>query len=287
MEERNYPFRLITEASLNLAEDDELIELLVKAGFTMVFMGIETPDVGSLVGINKEQNTRTSLIESCHKITRAGLQIMSGFILGFDNELPGAGSRIEQFVEETGIPQAQLGLLQALHNTAMWNRLQREGRLLEGLSQYFTTQKALMNFVPTRPMEEIVHEYINAFWNLYEPLPYLKRTFRHFWMMEGKRPQHNNLPTWDELRFFFAICWRQGVVRSTRFRFWWQLVAIALRKPDVFYDYFIVLGIGEHFFNFRHEVKSHLLEELPAFQQTKMTQKVGATNFHLTPVSVE
>ncbi|MFM6075507.1 MAG: B12-binding domain-containing radical SAM protein, partial [Dolichospermum sp.] len=78
MEKRNYPFALLTEASLNLAEDDELLELMVKAGFVQVFMGIETPDIDSLVGINKPQNTRSSLVESCHKITKAGLQIMSG-----------------------------------------------------------------------------------------------------------------------------------------------------------------------------------------------------------------
>ncbi|MHC5731374.1 MAG: radical SAM protein, partial [Nostoc sp.] len=82
MEAHDYPFVLVTEASLNLAEDDELIALMVKAGFTLVFMGIETPDTDSLLGIHKVQNTRKDLIESCHKITRAGLQIMSGFIMG-------------------------------------------------------------------------------------------------------------------------------------------------------------------------------------------------------------
>lgn len=267
MEERKYPFTFITEASLNLAEDDELIDLMVKAGITIVFMGIETPDVESLVGINKEQNTRQSLQESCDKITRAGLQIMSGFILGFDNERVGAGTRVQEFVEETGIPQAHLSLLGALPNTAMWTRLQKEGRLVEGFSKYFTSQKALMNFVPTRPMAEIVNEFIAAFWNLYEPLPYLKRTFRHFTMMEGWRPQNKRRLTMVELRFFLAICWRQGVLRSTRWRFWWQLVAIALQKPHVFYDYLIALGVGEHFFNFRHEVKAQLEEQLEELQE--------------------
>ncbi|MBD2384527.1 B12-binding domain-containing radical SAM protein [Cylindrospermum sp. FACHB-282] len=266
MEERKYPFTFITEASLNLAEDDELIDLMVKAGITIVFMGIETPDVESLVGINKEQNTRQSLQESCDKITRAGLQIMSGFIIGFDNERAGAGTRIQDFVEETGIPQAHLSLLGALPNTAMWTRLQKEGRLLEGFTKYFTSQKSLMNFVPTRPMAEVVNEFITTFWNLYEPLPYLKRTFRHFIMMEGWRPQNKRQFTWQEVRFFFAICWRQGVVRSTRWRFWWQLVAIALQKPHLFYDYLIALGVGEHFFNFRHEVKAQLEAQLEDLQ---------------------
>ncbi|MEA5515490.1 B12-binding domain-containing radical SAM protein [Nodularia sp. UHCC 0506] len=267
MEEHDYPFILITEASLNLAEDDELIELMVKAGFTMVFMGIETPDTDSLVGIHKVQNTRHDLIESCHKITRAGLQIMSGFIMGFDNERPGAGQRIEQFIEETGIPQAMLSLLQALQNTAMWNRLQQEGRLLDNLGTVH--QGAIMNFVPMRPIAEITQEYIAAFWHIYEPMSYLKRTFRHFRMMNGWRGKTQRHLTGTEMRLFVTICWRQGVVRSTRLRFWWQLVAIALTKPRLLYDYLTALGVGEHFFKYRYEVKALLESQLAVLQPVK------------------
>lgn len=277
MEKRNYPFSFITEASLNLAEDDELLELMVQAGFVMVFMGIETPDVESLLVANKEQNTRSSLIESCDKITRAGLQIMSGFILGFDNEKTGAGKRIQEFVEETNIPQAHLSLLGALPNTAMWTRLQQEGRLIDGLGKYFTSQKSLMNFVPTRPMTEIVNEFIAAFWNLYEPLPYLKRTFRNFQKMPGWRHKYNRNLTQAEWRFFMAICWRQGILRSTRFHFWWQLIVMAWRKPNLLYDYLIVLGVGEHFFKFRYEVKAELAAELALLQQQELENKETAS----------
>jgi radical SAM superfamily enzyme YgiQ (UPF0313 family) len=265
MEARNYPFILLTEASLNLAEDDELIELMVKAGFTMVFMGIETPDTDSLVGIHKLQNTRRSLIESCHKITRAGLQIMSGFIIGFDHERPGAGARICSFIEETGIPQCQFSLLQALQNTAMWERLKQEGRLREGLSTFH--QGAIMNFVPTRPVAEITQEYIAAFWQIYEPLPYLKRTFQHFMLMNGWRGKSRRPLTDKELRLFAAICWRQGLVRSTRWRFWWQLVAIAVAKPKLLFDYLVALGAGEHFFNFRYQVRNQLQQQLAAMSE--------------------
>jgi radical SAM superfamily enzyme YgiQ (UPF0313 family) len=267
MEEHDYPFILVTEASLNLAEDDELIELMVKAGFTVVFMGIETPDTDSLLGIHKVQNTRRDLIESCYKITRAGLQIMSGFIMGFDNERPGAGKRIREFIEETGIPQGQFSLLQALENTAMWERLKKEGRLLDGMSTVH--QGAIMNFVPTRPVEEITEEYIEAFWNIYEPMPFLKRTFRHFMMMNGWRGKTTRPITWTEIRLFSVICWRQGLVRSTRLRFWWQLVAIALSKPRLVYDYVTVLGIAEHFYTYRHQVKEQLQEKLTVLKQTK------------------
>ncbi|MBX9253877.1 B12-binding domain-containing radical SAM protein [Desmonostoc muscorum CCALA 125] len=285
MQERSYPFMLLTEASLNLAEDDELIELMVQAGFRMVFMGIETPDVESLAVANKEQNTRQSLSESCYKITRAGLQIMSGFIIGFDGEKKAAGQRIQTFVEETGIPQAHLGLLQALPNTAMWNRLKQEGRLKEGSMDFMGSQKGLMNFVPTRPLEEVIREYIETFWNLYEPMLYLKRTFYHFNLMQGKRPKGKRPLTWHELRLFPVIIWRQGIVRSTRWRFWWQLMAIALQKPDLLYDYLVALGFGEHFFSFRHEVKAELETQLEILKQQQQAQQIENANYQLSAVN--
>lgn len=280
MEAHNYPFVLVTEASLNLAEDDELVALMVKAGFTLVFMGIETPDTESLLGIQKVQNTRKDLIESCQKITKAGLQIMSGFIMGFDNERPGAGQRIQEFIEETGIPQGQFSMLQALQNTAMWNRLQQEGRLVDGMGTFH--QGAIMNFTPTRPVAEITEEYIEAFWNIYEPMPYLKRTFRHFRMMNGWRGKSERPITWTEIRLFTSICWRQGVVRSTRWLFWWQLLAIALTKPALLYDYLTTLGVGEHFFTYRYEVRAQLQAKLATLKQEQENREV---NYQLETVS--
>lgn len=266
MQARNYPFSLMTEASLNLAEDQELMELLVQAGFTMVFMGIETPDVDSLSVAHKEQNMRHSLVESCRKINQAGLQILSGFILGFDGEKVGAGQRIQDFVQETGIPIAHLSMLGALHNTAMWTRLEQEGRLIKEVieGEHFTTQMSLMNFVPTRPIAEITREFIDTFWNLYEPLPFLKRTFEHFKLIGNHRPKIRYPITSKEIRLFLSVCWRQGIVRSTRFRFWYQLLMIGFRNPNLIYDYFTVLGIAEHFFTFRHEVKAKLEAQLAA-----------------------
>ncbi len=274
MEAHNYPFILITEASLNLASDDEMIELMVKAGFTTLFMGIETPDTDSLVGVKKFQNTRQSLMDSCHKLTRAGLQLMSGFILGFDHERPGAGDRIRAFIQDTGIPQAHFSLLQALRNTALWDRLKAEDRLTEDLATIH--QGAIMNFMPTRPVADIVHEYINAFWQIYEPLPYLKRTFRHFMMMSGWRGKTDRPITATEMRLFWALCWRQGMLRSTRFRFWWQLVAIAILKPRLLYDYIVALGAGEHFFDYRNVVKAQLEGQLAALDSETPSKPAAA-----------
>jgi radical SAM superfamily enzyme YgiQ (UPF0313 family) len=271
MEERNYPFILLTEASLNLADDDEFIELMVKAGMTIVFMGIETPDTESLLSINKFQNTRQSLVESCRKITSKGLQIMSGFIMGFDNEQSGAGKRIQAFIEEANIPQAQFSLLQALQNTALWQRLEREDRLTGGLGTVH--QGAIMNFIPTRPVTEITEEYIDAFWQIYEPMPYLKRTFRCFMMMNGWRGKNNRPITHHEISLFKMICWRQGILRNTRFQFWWQLLVIVLLKPQLLYDYMTALGVGEHFSTYRYEVRAQLESQLAILKTEKGIEK--------------
>jgi radical SAM superfamily enzyme YgiQ (UPF0313 family) len=125
MKQHHYPFTFITEASVNLAEDDELLYLMAESGFYAVFLGIETPDQDSLQVTRKLQNTRNPLVEACRKINEAGLLIYAGFILGFDGERLGAGERIQAFVEETSIPQPMLGILQAPPNTALWNRLRR------------------------------------------------------------------------------------------------------------------------------------------------------------------
>lgn len=271
MEAHDYPFILLTEASLNLAEDEELLDLMVQAGFTMVFMGIETPDTESLVGIHKLQNTRQSLQAACDTVTRAGLQIMAGFIMGFDHERPGAGQRIQSFIEETGIPQCQFSMLQALQNTALWTRLQQEGRLLAGSLHTFH-QGEIMNFQPTRPVEEITREYIATFEQLYEPMPYLRRTFQHFMKMKGWRGQSRRPVDAQEIKLFLAICWRQGCLRSTRWRYWGQLVVIALVKPRLLFDYLIALGAGEHFFAFRHEVKAQLEQQLEQLEETASLQ---------------
>jgi radical SAM superfamily enzyme YgiQ (UPF0313 family) len=284
MQEHGYPFTLMTEASLNLAEDDEMIELMVQAGFSTIFMGIETPDADSLAVANKEQNTRGSLTEACNKITRAGIEITSGFILGFDGERAGAGRRIFDFVQETGIPQAHLGMLTALPNTAMWQRLKQEGRLLEDFIETDegteSPQLSLMNFVPTRPIEDIAADYVDTFWDLYEPRTFMDRTFRHMMMAEGKPEPDPNITVkvrpWHDLlgilliayiRMFAIITWRYGVVRSrTRFAFWKQAWTVLRQRPHMFTHYMSNLGFGEHFFVLREEVRASIEGQLASRQ---------------------
>ncbi|MBW4591597.1 MAG: B12-binding domain-containing radical SAM protein [Brasilonema angustatum HA4187-MV1] len=266
MKERNYPFTFITEASVNLAEDAELLHLMVEAGFNAVFLGIETPDQDSLKVTQKFQNTRNSLLEACRQINSAGLLIYAGFILGFDGERSGAGERIQTFVEQTSIPQPMLGILQALPNTALWNRLKAEQRLLEGIGGVEVgDQNTLMNFKPTRPLSEIGREYVQGFWTLYEPANYLRRCFQQC-LNIGQPPEKRQtmrFPAGKGLRLVAQLIWHQGWQRSEiRVQFWQQLWTILRTKPQVLNMYLGLCAAGEHFWEYRVLARERITQQL-------------------------
>ncbi|MBD2308929.1 DUF4070 domain-containing protein [Chroococcidiopsis sp. FACHB-1243] len=279
MAEKGYPFSFSTEASVDLAQDEELLDLMIAANFNAVFLGIETPDTDSLELTQKFQNTRNSLIESVEKINRVGLRVMAGFIMGFDGEKPGAGDRIIDFVEATAIPQALFSMLQALPNTALWHRLQKEGRLLEGRGVANIHQTTLINFIPTRPVEDIAQEYVRCFWELYEPSRYLARVYRHFRVMKPKSLKKKlRMPGLIEIRAILTICWRQGIKRNTRWQFWRQLFSMLRHNPSVFESYLINCAHLEHFVDYRQIVRDQIesqLAELAALEATMQPQKAA------------
>jgi radical SAM superfamily enzyme YgiQ (UPF0313 family) len=281
MAERGYPFRFSTEASVDLGQDQELLDMMIAANFSAVFLGIETPDTDSLAMTQKFQNTRNSLVESVQTINRAGLRVMAGFIIGFDGEKPGAGDRIIDFVEATAIPQALFSMLQALPNTALWKRLQKEGRLLEGNGEANINQTTLTNFIPTRPLEELAREYVKCFWKLYEPDRYLARLYRHFLQMRPTPHKKKfRMPEWTDIQGLLILCWRQGIKRQTRWQFWSQLFSIMRHNPGVFEPYLINCAHLEHFIEYRQivrdEIEAQLSEYLAAQAATPQKQVLAS-----------
>ncbi|MBD2663045.1 hypothetical protein B6N60_00579 [Richelia sinica FACHB-800] len=268
MKQHDYPFTFITEASVNLAEDEELLQLMNEAGFYAVFLGIETPDQDSLQMTQKLQNTRNPLIEACQKINEAGMLIYAGFILGFDGERPGAGERIQAFVEQTSIPQPMLGILQALPNTALWKRLQKEQRLLESKGIGGTEvgdQNTLMNFIPTRSIDEIAREYVEGLWTLYEPKNYLRRCFQQCLSINlpSKRKQTRHFSPRQGLRLFAQLIWHQGLRQPEIFgQFWQQLWTILLKKPQALNLYLGLCAAGEHFWEYRALARQRITQQL-------------------------
>lgn len=265
MREHRYPFNFLTEASVNLAEQPELLNLMARAGFFGVFLGIETPDQDSLELTRKQQNTRHPLVEACRTISAAGLLIHAGFILGFDGERSGAGERIEAFVAETAIPQPMLGILQAPPNTALWTRLEREGRLLPDADGCCGDQNTLMNFVPSRPSQDIGREYVQALWRMYEPATYLERCLRHCLAItpnpHGSQQMH--MPPARALRLLALLIWHQGLRRpELRGQFWRQLGQMARQQPRLLALYLGLCAAGEHFFEYRQLARERIGQQL-------------------------
>jgi radical SAM superfamily enzyme YgiQ (UPF0313 family) len=193
---------------------------------------------------------------------------MAGFIIGFDGEKPGAGSRIVKFVEQTTIPTALFSMLQALPDTALWHRLKKEGRLRSDDSN--GNQTSLMNFVPTRPLEDIAREFVEAFWELYEPKRFLDRTYRHFLLLgEATYPKKGKSAKkkvdWIAIRALLIICWRQGVVRDTRWAFWRNLYNMARLNPGGISSYLSVCAQIEHFVEYREIVRAEIEAQVEEF----------------------
>jgi radical SAM superfamily enzyme YgiQ (UPF0313 family) len=265
MVEHEYPFRFDTEASVDLAQDPELMELMVESGFAAVFLGIETPDEDSLQLTKKFQNTRSSLAESVQTIIKTGLRPMAGFIIGFDGEQKGAGDRIVRFAEQAAIPSTTFAMLQALPNTALWHRLQKEGRLRENQDGNIN-QTTLMNFIPTRPLEDIAKEYVDAFCALYDPIKYLDRTYRCFLIMGSpKWKAPFKMPDWVIVKALLIVIWRQGIKRETRWKFWHHLFSIIKHNPQVAEHYLATCAHNEHFLEYRQIVRDQIESQLAAY----------------------
>ncbi|MBL1175129.1 B12-binding domain-containing radical SAM protein [Pantanalinema sp. GBBB05] len=282
--EHQYPFRFNTEASIDLAQDPELMDLMVECYFDAVFLGIETPDEASLSLTRKFQNTRSSLIESVQSITKAGIRPIAGFIIGFDGEQAGAGDRIVRFAEATAIPTTTFAMLQALPSTALWHRLEKEGRLYSKDSEL--NQTSLMNFVPTRPLEDIAREYVEAFWQLYDPEQYLDRVYRCFLMLGApKCKAPAKLPSLIDLRALAIVCWRQGVVRKTRWKFWHHLFSMIKNNPAVWEHYLTVCAHNEHFLHYRQIVREQIEAQVEAYLAQVAKQPVQALSPQFTTIS--
>src|SRR5437899_2438846 len=173
-QERNgFPFRLFTEASVNLAEDDALLSEMARAGFYRVFLGIETPVEESLKEAQKTQN-RGDLLGAVKKIQSYGMEVMAGFIVGFDNDPEDIFERQINFIRKSAIPLAMVGLLNALPDTQLWRRLEREGRLL-GTDASGNNTECTLNFVTKMEPARLIRGYQEIMRTIYSPREYYER----------------------------------------------------------------------------------------------------------------
>jgi len=189
-----YPFEFSTEASINLADDPELLEQMGAANFFGIFVGIESPDPATLVAMRKKQNTRRNIAESIHKIYAAGILVTAGFIVGFDNEKVSMAEAMIEFIEEAAIPVSMVGLLYALPNTQLTRRLEREGPLHPGhdLAPTIGADQCTdgINFDPVRPLRDILMDYKRVLERIYNPAAYAGRIDRLMTLLDRSRQRH-------------------------------------------------------------------------------------------------
>lgn len=177
-EEHGYPFILFTEASIDLVRDDELLDLMVRSGFTSVFVGIESPETATLQAVNKKMNVVNDMDEAIEKIHRAGIEVMGGFILGFDTDTEEVFDRQLDFICRNGIVQSMVGLLNAMAHTEFYKRLEKEGRIInmDGKELHGGDNvSAELNFMPKMPREKLIAGFKYVVAETYNPRHYFSR----------------------------------------------------------------------------------------------------------------
>ena len=233
----------LTEASANLADDAELCQLMVQAGFKKVFVGFETPSVESLEECRKLQNTSRDLVETVRILQRAGLEVMGGFIVGFDNDPIDIFRRQFEFIQRSGVATAMVGLLSALPQTRLYRRLLDEGRI-EAESSGNNTQ-AELNFRPRLGRDFLVSGYRELMKKLYRPWNYYRRT-RIF--LRTHKPQGPRLRlSRANLQAFLKSLWLLGVWHRGRVAYWYLCIATLLRRPRLFHLAIEHAIVGFHF----------------------------------------
>ena len=244
MEKRNSPFYLNTEASINLADDEQLMHLMVKAGFEAVFIGIESPNEESLLECNKSQNRNRDLISSVRKIQKAGLEVQGGFIVGFDNDPPAIFERLANFIQESGIVTAMVGLLNAPKGTKLQKRLEYEGRMIKDFNGNNTDFS--INFIPRMDLKVLLDGYQKILDKIYSPKYYYERVmlFMREFELKKKKAFHVN-PNYI-LALFRSIV-KLGVIGEER-RYYWKLFFWSLFKKPQLFSLAILFSIyGFHF----------------------------------------
>jgi radical SAM superfamily enzyme YgiQ (UPF0313 family) len=244
MKEHRYPFSLGTEASLNLSDDPVLLEMMARAGFEEVFVGIESPNTESLEECRKIPNKNRDLIASVRTLQKAGLQVQAGFIVGFDHDPPGIFDTLIHFIKESGIAVAMVGLLNAPVNSRLHKRLRKEQRLLEVFSGDNTD--FTMNFVPAMNAQTLLAGYKRILETIYSPREYYDRVL---YFLNTHKPLRTH-STRLHVRTIVALARSMivlGVIGKERLYYWKLFFWSLLRKPGHFSTAITLAIYGFHF----------------------------------------
>ena len=247
---KGMPFN--TEASINLADDESLMDMMVEAGFDTVFIGIETPDEESLAECNKKQNKNRDLSNSVKRIQRAGLQVQGGFIVGFDSDTRSIFQRQIDFIQKNGIVTAMVGLLQAPAGTRLYKRLKQEGRLLGNISG--DNVDGTTNIIPKMDLHTLYDGYRNIMQYIYSPKHYYERL--KIFLRDYKKPKVDVPLDLQRFLAFIRSGIRLGIIGQERFQYWNFLLWTIIRKPRLFP---LAITLAIYGYHFRKICKTYII----------------------------
>jgi radical SAM superfamily enzyme YgiQ (UPF0313 family) len=245
MEKKKYPFNLSTEVSINLADDQELMQLMVQAGFSKVFIGIETPNEASLSECDKKQNTSRDLVATVKLIQRNGFEVTGGFIVGFDNDPASIFKTQIDFIQKSGIVTAMVGLLNAPKGTRLYQRLKGENRLLKETSGDNTDYS--LNFVPRMNPDALMKGYRDILNTIYAPKNYYARIKTLLKEYQPKTKAGKSQIKWSLVQGFFNCMWFIGIREKGRSYYWKLLASTLFTRPRAFRLLMTLSVYGYHF----------------------------------------
>jgi radical SAM superfamily enzyme YgiQ (UPF0313 family) len=243
---RKHPFGLFTEVSINLVDDDELIQLMVEAGFNRVFVGIETPNQASLVECGKKQNKSRDLVASVKTLQNHGLEVMGGFIVGFDNDPASIFKTQINFIQKSGIVTAMVGLLNAPRGTRLYHRLKGENRLTK-YDMSGDNMDSSLNFKPKMNRDSLISGYHHVLDTIYAPKQYYERI--KTLLKEYKPKTQARIPkiSFRHIQGLINCMWFLGIREKGR-RYYWRLFASTLfLRPRSFPLFVTLAAYGYHF----------------------------------------
>ncbi|MBZ9578505.1 B12-binding domain-containing radical SAM protein [Patescibacteria group bacterium] len=244
MTDKGYPFFLNTQVSINLADDEELMKLMAKAGFNTVFVGIESPNEESLAECGKFQNINRDLLSSVKIIQNQGLQVQGGFIIGFDHDTTSIFDRMINFIQKSGIITAMVGLLQAAPKTRLWKRLRKEKRLMGEPTGSNTD--CTINFIPKMNPRVLISGYQRVMNTIYRPENYYQRLITFLKRYKPKRKEPFQL-NWQKFLAFLKSIWILGIAEKERLHYWKLIFWSVFKKPKLFPIAITLAIYGFHF----------------------------------------
>lgn len=244
MKEHKYPFTFNIESSINLADDEELMTLLVETGFSSTFIGIETPEEKSLSYCNKIQNRNRDLLGSVKKIQQAGIQVSGGFIVGFDSDTSTVFQRQIDFIQQSGIVSAMVGLLNAPKNTKLYKQMEAENRLTTDATGNNTDSS--MNFIPKMDHNELLEGYRNIIRNIYSTRPYYKRV-RQLLLNYNRLYKGQKKISFSLLSAFLKSVFVLGFLNKGRGEYWKLIFWTLFKRPKLMVDAITCTVYGYHF----------------------------------------